>query len=159
MARGAGVAYATPMRRFGPPPSLDEIDVLARAALARLPQAFAANLGALTITVEEFADDATLAAMGIDDPFELSRLYVGHPLTERSVGDSHVLPDRVFLYRAPILDEWAAGEDSLEALVAHVLVHEVGHHFGLSDGDMAALEGLADVNAYDADADDAEGAA
>jgi predicted Zn-dependent protease with MMP-like domain len=135
------------MRRFGPPPSLDEIDALARAALARLPRAFADHSGALTITVEEFADDSTLASMGIEDPFELSGLYVGHPLTERSVGDSHTLPDRVFLYRAPILDEWAAGEDSLEALVAHVLVHEVGHHFGLSDEDMAALEGLADAGA------------
>jgi len=78
--------------------------------------------------------------MGIANPFELSGLYEGIPLTERSVEQSGTLPERIFLYRRPILDEWAEGDETLEDLVAHVLVHEVGHHFGLSDGDIHALE-------------------
>jgi len=78
--------------------------------------------------------------MGIANPFELSGLYEGIPLTERSVEQSGTLPERIFLYRRPILDEWAEGEETLEDLVAHVLIHEVGHHFGLSDGDIHALE-------------------
>jgi predicted Zn-dependent protease with MMP-like domain len=78
--------------------------------------------------------------MGIEDPFDLSGLYEGIPLTERSVEQSGTLPERIFLYRRPILDEWADGDNTLEHLVAHVLIHEVGHHFGLSDDDIHALE-------------------
>jgi predicted Zn-dependent protease with MMP-like domain len=78
--------------------------------------------------------------MGIEDPFDLTGIYEGIPLTERSVDLSGTLPDKIRLFRRPILDEWAGGEDTLEHLVAHVLVHEVGHHFGLSDEDMHALE-------------------
>jgi predicted Zn-dependent protease with MMP-like domain len=78
--------------------------------------------------------------MGIENPFDLSGLYEGIPLTERSVEQSGTLPERIFLYRRPILDEWAEGEETLEHLVAHVLIHEVGHHFGLSDDDIHALE-------------------
>ena len=82
----------------------------------------------------------TLDAMGFEDPFDLAGIYEGIPLTERSVDLSGTLPDKIRLFRRPILDEWAGGEDTLEHLVAHVLVHEVGHHFGLSDADMHALE-------------------
>ena len=89
---------------------------------------------------EEFADDETLTAMEIEDPFDLSGIYEGIPLTERSVEQSGTLPERIRLFRRPILDEWADGEDSLEHLVTHILIHEVGHHFGLSDEDMHALE-------------------
>jgi predicted Zn-dependent protease with MMP-like domain len=128
------------MRAFGPAPSLSEIEVLARATLERLPEPFAATARDVLLIVEEFADEATLADMGIEDPYELTGLYVGHPLTERSVEQSGRMPDQVFLYRSPILLEWSEGEDSLEHLVAHVLVHEIGHHFGLSDEDMDALE-------------------
>ena len=78
--------------------------------------------------------------MEIADPFELTGIYEGLPLTEKSVEQSGALPDRIRLFRRPILEEWASGEDSLEHLVAHVLIHEVGHHFGLSDEDMHALE-------------------
>ena len=78
--------------------------------------------------------------MGIEDPFDLTGIYEGMPLTERSVEHSGTLPDRIRLFRRPILDEWADGEDTLEHLVAHVLIHEAGHHFGLSDEDMHALE-------------------
>jgi predicted Zn-dependent protease with MMP-like domain len=134
------------MRPFGPPPSLSEIDAIARRALEQLPAPFADHLGALVLEVLDFADDETLTSMDIEDSFDLTGLYVGHPLPERSASDSHTFPDRVFLYRRPILDEWAAGEDSLETLVSHVLIHEVGHHFGLSDDDMHALEAAASGN-------------
>jgi predicted Zn-dependent protease with MMP-like domain len=96
------------------------------------------------LRIEEFADDETLEAMGIDDPFELSGIYEGVPLTERSVEQSGTLPDRIRLFRRAILDEWAGSDVTLERLVAHVLIHEVGHHFGLSDADMHALEARAD---------------
>lgn len=128
------------MRRFGTPPSADEIEAIARATLERLPEPFAKSLGDIVLLVHDFADGATLASMGIKNPFDLSGLYEGIPLTERSVEHSGTLPERIFLYRRPILDEWAEGEESLEHLVAHVLIHEVGHHFGLSDDDIHALE-------------------
>ena len=128
------------MRRFGPPPSADEIEAIARAALKALPAPFAESLGDVVLLVEEFADEQTLRDMGIDERFELSGIYEGVPLTERSVEQSGTLPDRIRLFRRPILDEWADGEDTLEHLVAHVLIHEAGHHFGLSDEDMHALE-------------------
>ena len=128
------------MRSFGPAPSMEEIETLARRALEALPEEFARSLGDVVLIVEDFADDETLAAMEIEDPFDLSGIYEGIPLTERSVDQSGTLPDRIRLFRRPILDEWADGEDTLEHLVAHVLIHEVGHHFGLSDEDMHALE-------------------
>ncbi len=128
------------MRRFGPPPSADEIEAIAREALKRLPEPFSRSIGDIVLLVQDFADDDTLAQMDIEDPFDLSGLYEGIPLTERSVEQSGTMPERIFLYRRPILDEWAAGDDTLEHLVAHVLIHEVGHHFGLSDDDIHALE-------------------
>jgi len=112
----------------------------ARAALKALPRPFSESLGNVVLLVEDFADDETLKSMGIEDPFELSGLYEGVPLTERSVDQSGRLPDTVRLFRRPILDEWADGNDTLEHLVSHVLIHEIGHHFGLSDNDMHALE-------------------
>ena len=128
------------MRCLGPSPSADEIEQIARRTLDALPTPFADSLGDVVLLVEDFADDATLHAMGVDDPFDLTGIYEGVPLTERSVEQSGTLPDRVRLFRRPILDEWADGNDTLEHLVAHVLIHEVGHHFGLSDDDMHALE-------------------
>jgi len=128
------------MRSFGPAPSMEEIETIARRALEALPEEFARSLGDVVLIVEDFADDETLAAMEIEDPFDLSGIYEGIPLTERSVDQSGTLPDRIRLFRRPILDEWADGEDTLEHLVTHVLIHEVGHHFGLSDEDMHALE-------------------
>jgi predicted Zn-dependent protease with MMP-like domain len=132
------------MRRFGIPPSAEEIEEIARTTLDTLPQLFARSLGDVVLRIEEFADDETLEAMGIDDPFELSGIYEGVPLTERSVEQSGTLPDRIRLFRRAILDEWAGSDVTLERLVAHVLIHEVGHHFGLSDADMHALEDRAD---------------
>ena len=128
------------MRRFDTSPSAQEIEAIARRTLDALPAPFSDSLGDLVLKVEDFADEATLREMGIADPFELTGLYEGVPLTERSVEQSGGLPDLVRLFRRPILDEWADGEDRLEHLVAHVLIHEIGHHFGLSDEDMHALE-------------------
>jgi predicted Zn-dependent protease with MMP-like domain len=128
------------MRRFGNPPSADEMEAIARRALEALPEPFVGHLRDVVLLVEDFADEPTLAAMGIEEPFDLTGIYEGIPITERSVEHSGTLPDRIRLFRRPILDEWAGGEDSLEHLVAHVLVHEVGHHFGLSDADMHRLE-------------------
>jgi predicted Zn-dependent protease with MMP-like domain len=128
-------------RAFGTAPSLEDIETLALAALARMPEPFAAHLEGVAVLVEDFADAEVLAELGIDDPFELTGLYEGVPLGEKHSAPSGTMPDRIRLFRSPILDEWVArGDESLEHLVAHVLVHEVGHHFGLSDEDMAALE-------------------
>ncbi|MDQ3482611.1 MAG: metallopeptidase family protein [Pseudomonadota bacterium] len=132
------------MRRFGSPPSAEEIEAIARSTLERLPEQFSNSLGDIVLLVPDFADDAILQQMGIEDPFDLTGLYEGIPLTERSVEQSGTLPERIFLYRRPILDEWAGSEESLEHLVAHVLIHEVGHHFGLSDEDIHALEEAAE---------------
>jgi predicted Zn-dependent protease with MMP-like domain len=121
-------------------PDAATIEAYARAALAALPAPFAAHLGDVVLLVEELADDETLDALGIEDPFELTGLYHGRPIGEKSSLDSGALPDRIHLYRRAILDEWIDSGVALDVLVAHVLVHEVGHHFGLSDEDMHALE-------------------
>jgi len=122
-------------------PSLAEFDALARAAFAALPPVFRARCDGLVIAVEDFPDDATLDALEIEDPFELTGLYEGVALTERSLDDLAPPPDRVTLFRRPILDEWAdRGNVTLGELVAHVLAHEIGHHFGLSDDDIAAID-------------------
>ena len=132
--------YANRMRTLGPPPSAEEIEAIARRVLDGLPQPFSDSVGEIVLLVEDFADERTLRSLGIEDPFELSGVYDGIPLTERSVEQSGTLPERVRLFRRPILDEWAEGHDSLEQLVTHVLIHEIGHHFGFSDEDMHALE-------------------
>ena len=128
-------------RSFGTAPSLDEIEALARVALTRLPEPFSSHLRDIVLRVEDFADAETLAELGIEDPFSLSGLYEGLPLGMKDSGAVAAMPDRIRLFREPILDEWIErGDETLEHLVAHVLVHEVGHHFGLSDADMEALE-------------------
>jgi predicted Zn-dependent protease with MMP-like domain len=120
------------------PPSLDDIERLARAALDRLPTPFAERLSGVLLIVEDFAEDRILAEMGIESPFDLSGLYSGRPIGEPAqTGDT---PATIHLYRRPILDEWCETGEALDHLVAHVVVHEVGHHFGLSDADMHALE-------------------
>ncbi|MFN3463537.1 MAG: metallopeptidase family protein [Terricaulis sp.] len=122
------------------PPSLDDLDRMAREAWAALPASFRDLAGDVLIRVEDFADEEVLADLGIDDPFELTGLYSGVDLTQRSIMDPAPAQPMVFLYRRPILDEWIErGDVDLAELVAHVLIHEVGHHFGLSDDHMDAL--------------------
>ena len=124
-------------------PSLDLIEAIARDALRKLPDAFRAHLGDVVLIVEEFADEATLDSLGIESPFDLTGIYHGRPVGEKSSWDVAPAPDRIHLYRRAILDEWCETGVGLDALVRHALIHEVGHHFGLSDGDMHALEASA----------------
>ncbi len=128
-------------RNIGLAPSIPEMEAMASAAFARLPSQFAEHLGEVVIQVQDFAEDDLLAEMEIDHPYELTGVYEGLPLTERSIEHSGTMPDRIRLFRLPILLEWCErGDETLEHLVAHVLMHEIGHHFGLSDDDMHALE-------------------
>lgn len=121
-------------------PDADRIEAIARATLAGLPTEFRTHVGEVVLIVEDFADDETLDALGIEDPFALTGLYHGRPVGEKSSMESGALPDRIHLYRRAILDEWVETGVGLAELVAHVTIHEVGHHFGLSDADMDALE-------------------
>ncbi|WP_294245652.1 metallopeptidase family protein [uncultured Sphingomonas sp.] len=125
---------------IGEAPGPEVIERIAREAIARLPEAFAAHLGDVVLIVEEFADDETLAALGLEHPLDLTGLYHGRPFGEKSSMDSGALPDRIHLYRRAILDEWIETGVRLDDLVVHVTIHEIGHHFGLSDDDMHALE-------------------
>ena len=122
-------------------PSLDDFAALADAAFAALPEAFRERAGEVVFQVADFADEAVLDEMGIEDAFELTGLYHGVDLAHRSLFDPQPAVSMVFLYRRPILDEWAErGDVTLGALIGHVLVHEIGHHFGLSDDDIDAIE-------------------
>lgn len=122
------------------PPTLDDLDRMAREAWAALPSSFRDLAGDVLIRVEDFADEEVLADVGIDDPFELTGLYSGVDLTQRSIMDPSPAQPMVFLYRRAILEEWIDhGDIDLPHLVAHVLVHEIGHHFGLSDAFMHEL--------------------
>ncbi len=122
-------------------PSLDDFAVLAQAAFDGLPEPFRGLAKEAIVRIDDYADDETLAALGIEDVFELTGLYYGLDLTERSVFDTAPMPARIFLYRRPLLDEWAErGDVTLGELITHVLVHEIGHHFGLSDDDMHRVE-------------------
>lgn len=126
---------------IGRAPSLDDIAVLAEAAFRALPDPFRRMAGEVIFRVDDFAPDEVLEELGIEDPFELTGLYQGIDLAHRSVFDPSPQPSMVFLYRRPILDEWVAhGEIDLAELVTHVLIHEIGHHFGLSDAQIEAIE-------------------
>jgi predicted Zn-dependent protease with MMP-like domain len=124
-------------------PTAERIEAIARATIARLPAEFARHLGDVVLRIEEFADDAILDEMGIESPFDLTGLYTGLPVGSKSVDHSGTMPDMIHLYRRAILDEWVETGVTLEALVAHVVIHEIGHHFGLSDEDMHTLEAMA----------------
>jgi predicted Zn-dependent protease with MMP-like domain len=122
-------------------PSLEDFAALAEAAFAELPAQFRKMVGEVVFRIDDFADDEVLADLGLESPFDLTGLYQGVDLASRSSFDS-TPPARIFLYRRPILDEWAEnGEVTLGELVTHVLVHEIGHHFGLSDDDIDRIEG------------------
>ena len=130
-------------RRFDHPPTAEEIEAIARGALAGLPEPFASHLRHVVLQVDELADEALLAELEIDHPLDLTGVYEGVPIHERSVETSGTLPDRIRLFRRAILDEWVEEGEALEHLVRHILIHEAGHHFGLSDEDMHALEAQA----------------
>ena len=121
-------------------PDAAAIERLAEQAIARLPEQFRRHLANVVLRVEEFADDEVLAQFGIEDPFELSGLYTGRSMREESSWASGELPPMVHLYRRPLLDEWVETGVALEDLIVHVIVHEIGHHFGFSDADMHRIE-------------------
>jgi len=123
------------------PPSADDIVRLGEEVLAELPAFVRSRIGDVPVVVQDFADDEILAEMGIEDPFELSGLYQGVPIGDREqLAAPSGVPDLIFLYRRPILDEWCEVDVTLKDMVRTVLVHEIGHHMGLSDDDIDRIE-------------------
>ena len=122
------------------PPSLADLEALATRALASIPRRFRQHLGQVVVRVEEFPDKETERAMRLDSPFDLLGLYRGVALPHKSVSDPLPHTDAIYLYRRPILDYWCETGEDLEHVVRHVLIHEIGHHFGFSDADMARIE-------------------
>jgi predicted Zn-dependent protease with MMP-like domain len=122
-------------------PTLSDIEALADDAYAQLPTRFRRLCEGLVIQVVDFPDDETLDEMEAESEFDLLGLFRGRGLPQRgAVAETGELPNMIWLYRRPLLDFWCEGEDTLLAIVTHVLVHEIGHHFGLSDADMEAIE-------------------
>ena len=131
----------TPAERLsGRVPSAADIEAVARRTLDRLPSPFAESLGDVVLLIEEVADPETARQLGLRHAMQLSGLYQGVPLNRQSVQQSGTLPERVTLYRRPIVAEWQSTGVSLDQLVSHIVIHEIGHHFGFSDDDMHALE-------------------
>jgi len=131
----------TPAERLsGRVPTETEIEAIARRTLDRLPSPFAESLGDIVLRIEPVADPDTARSVGLSHPMQLSGLYEGISLNHQSVSHSGTLPERITLYSRPIVAEWRSTPVSLEQLVSHSVIHEVGHHFGFSDDDMHALE-------------------
>jgi predicted Zn-dependent protease with MMP-like domain len=122
------------------PPTIADIEALANSALGAIPRQLKKYLGEVVIRVEEFPDEETEETMGLDSPFDILGLYRGVALPHKSVSDPRPHLDMIFLYRRPILDYWCETGEDLERLVRHVLIHEIGHHFGFSDEDMERIE-------------------
>jgi len=122
------------------PPSLADLEALAERGLTTIPAALKRHLGVIVIRVEEFPDSETEQEMELDSPFDILGLYRGVALPRKSVMDARAEPDVIFLYRRPILDYWCETGEDLYHLVRHVLIHEIGHHFGFSDDDMERIE-------------------
>ena len=121
-------------------PSLADIEILAQAAVERLPGLFRDHLASVLLRIDDFPEAEVIAELELESEWEILGLYHGRHVGLKGDEPSGALPDMIFLYRRPILDEWCQIDDSLEAIVTHVLVHEVGHHFGLSDEDIDAIE-------------------
>ena len=125
------------------PPSLDDLLAYAEAALASIPAELREHTRGVAILIDEFPDGETIREMELGSPYDLLGLYSGVSLDQKSTGDAPMDQDRIFLYRQPILAYWCESGEDLAHLVRHVLIHEIGHHFGLSDADMEALEAQA----------------
>jgi predicted Zn-dependent protease with MMP-like domain len=121
-------------------PSMEAMESLAQEAYSHLPEEFRMLTGDLIIELTEFPDDEIFEDMALETPFDLLGLFEGRGLTERFSVETGEMPNRIFLFRRPILDYWAENEETLGDIVTHVLIHEIGHHFGLSDDDMQAIE-------------------
>jgi predicted Zn-dependent protease with MMP-like domain len=125
---------------FAAPPSIDDLQEMAEAALSAIPEQLRRHLRGTALLIEDVPDDATLEEMGLEHPWELTGLYRGLPLTQKSVADVPGEPDMILLYREPILVEWIETGEDLFRLVRNVLIHEIGHHFGFSDEEIERLE-------------------
>ncbi len=132
---------------FSQPPDLADIEEMARQAFQDIPEILRNRAAGVVIRVEDFPDRETERDMGLQSPFELMGLYCGIPFGERSVTDAATDIDMIFLYRRPILDYWCETGEDLTALVRHIMIHEIGHHFGFSDEEMERLEADAERNA------------
>ncbi len=121
-------------------PSLDDIDLLAREAFAQLPAEFRALTGEIIFMVQDFPDDDVTGDMELESPFDILGLFQGPDLASREGASASSQPTMIFLYRRPILDYWSEHEEPLGHIVRHVLIHEIGHHFGLSDDAMESIE-------------------
>jgi predicted Zn-dependent protease with MMP-like domain len=131
----------TPDERLrGRLPTAEDIDAIARRTLERLPSPFRESLGEVVLSIEDIADLDTARHLDLQHPMQLSGLYEGVSLNRRSVTESGTLPERVTLYVRPIIAEWRSTPFSLDQIVSHIVIHEIGHHFGFSDEDMHALE-------------------
>jgi len=128
------------IQRHTTPPSLAELENIAAAEYERIPDELRQHLGAILFRIEEFPDEETEEEMGLESPFDLLGLYRGVALPRQSVFDVRTTPDMIFLYRRPILDYWCETGQDLNSLIRHVLIHEIGHHFGFSDEDMERIE-------------------
>jgi len=134
------MAHMHDVGRFTTPPDLADLEAQAREAFATIPSELRQYVGDVAIQVEDFPDDETLEELECESPFDLLGLYRGVDLTRKSVTDVPEDVDMIFLYRRPILDYWCETGNDLVSVVRHVLIHEIGHHFGLSDDDMERLE-------------------
>jgi len=121
-------------------PTIADIEVLAQQALATIPARLKRHVGAVVIRVDEFPDEDTERDMELESPFDILGLYRGVGMPHKSVSDPLPAIDMIFLYRRPILDYWCETGDDLYRVVRHVLIHEIGHHFGFSDADMERIE-------------------
>ena len=122
------------------PPSLDDLAALAEQALATIPEELRVHVGNVVLRVDDFPDEDVERDMELESPFDLLGLYRGVDLLHKSVSDPRPNVDMIFLYRRPLLDYWCETGEDLAAVVRHVLIHEIGHHFGFSDDDMEHLE-------------------
>ena len=130
--------------RFSSPPSLDDLEALAREAFRQIPDELTRHVEGVVLRVDDFPDAETEREMELETPFDLLGLYRGVALGDKSVSATPADVDMIFLYRRPILDYWCECGEDLQHLIRHVLIHEIGHHFGLSDADMDAIEAAAD---------------
>jgi len=129
-----------PLPRYTTAPGLDVIEALAGEAFAQIPEELSRHVTGVVIRVVDFPDDETLDTMGLESPFDLLGLYHGVSIDQKSVGFTPEDVDMIFLYRRPLLDYWCETDEDLTHLIRHVLIHEIGHHFGLSDEAMHAIE-------------------
>jgi predicted Zn-dependent protease with MMP-like domain len=134
------MAHVHDIERYSTPPTVADLEAVAREAYAGVPAQLRRFVENVVIQVEDFPDDDTMEALECDSPFDLLGLYRGVDLTQKSVLDTPEDIDRIFLYRRPILDYWCETGEDLTHVVRHVLIHEIGHHFGLSDEDMERIE-------------------